>query len=311
MVRTAAPRVAVATCAALPDLDADGPDLLEALGQVGVDARPAVWDDRREEWGRFDLVVVRNTWDYTERRDEFVTWAATVPRLANPAEVLAWNTDKRYLEDLAAADVPIVPTAWIGPDDPVVLPTGTQFVVKPSVGAGARGAARHRPDDLEAARVHVAELQASGHWVLVQPYLASVEEVGETGLVFIDGQFSHAIRKGPVLDHPGAGTRARTTVAIAPTVARPAERALAEQVLAAVPGPSPLLYARVDLLRRSDGRPVLSEVEVTEPRLFLGPAPGAATRLARAIARRVAAPSGRPGAPHRGATPRAAGGGGG
>ena len=144
--------VALATCAALPGLDVDGPGLLQALDRVGVDARAAVWDDPAEQWGHFDLVVVRSTWDYTERRDQFVAWARSVPRLANPAEVLEWNTDKRYLGDLAEAGVPVVPTTWIGPDDAVALPGEGEFVVKPTVGAGARGAGRHRPDGAAAAR---------------------------------------------------------------------------------------------------------------------------------------------------------------
>lgn len=281
------PLVVLATCAALPDLDKDGPGLLDALDRAGVDARAAVWDDPTEEWDQADLVVVRSTWDYTERRDRFVAWARAVPRLANPAEVLDWNTDKGYLEALAASGVPVVPTTWIGPGDPVELPTGTEFVVKPTVGAGARGAGRHRPDGRAAALAHVRDLLARGRRVMVQPYLESVEQAGETGLVFIDGSFSHAIRKGQVLRAPGAGARDPGDVAITPSTAAADERERAEQVLAAVPGPRPLLYARVDLLRSASGEPLLSEVELTEPALFLSDAPGSTERLAEAVAARV------------------------
>jgi glutathione synthase/RimK-type ligase-like ATP-grasp enzyme len=281
------PTVALATCAARPELDGDGPGLLAALDRAGVDARAAIWDDPAEAWGRFDLVVVRSTWDYTERRDQFVAWARSVPRLANPAEVVEWNTDKRYLDDLAAAGVPVVPTTWIGPDDPVTLPTGGEFVVKPAVSAGARGAGRHRPDRAAGAADHVRALQALGHWVMVQPYLATVEQFGEAGLIYIDGRFSHAIRKGQVLRSPGAGARDPGDVAITPVAAASTERERAEQVLAAVPGSGPLLYARVDLLRGPSGECLLSEVELTEPSLFLGDAIGSTQRLAQAVAARA------------------------
>ncbi|MDL2335376.1 MAG: hypothetical protein QFC55_05035, partial [Chloroflexota bacterium] len=106
-------RIALATCAALPDLDPDEQLLLEPLRALGVEARAAVWDDATVDWAAFDLVVIRSTWEYASRRDEFVAWTRSVPRIVNPANVVAWNTDKHYLRDLAAAGVPVVPTDWI------------------------------------------------------------------------------------------------------------------------------------------------------------------------------------------------------
>ena len=116
------PRVALATCHFKPTLDDDGPALLAALAAAGVDASVEVWDDTHVDWSSYDLVVVRSTWDYIERREEFLAWAVTVPRLANPAGVLAWNTDKRYLADLPDAGVPVVPTVFVSPGEPFVPP---------------------------------------------------------------------------------------------------------------------------------------------------------------------------------------------
>ena len=115
-------RLALVTCATLPDLDPDDRLLLEPLRHLGVDVTAAIWDDPTVDWAGFDLAVIRSTWDYPARRDVFVDWARRVPRLANPADVIVWNTDKRYLADLAAAGIPIVPTTWLAPDDSVALP---------------------------------------------------------------------------------------------------------------------------------------------------------------------------------------------
>ena len=110
------PDVALATCSLLPDLDADERMLIPALAAHGLTAEPRVWDDAGVRWDEFRLVVVRSTWDYAARRDAFLTWAASLPRVLNPVDVLTWNTDKTYLRTLAASGVPTVPTTWIGPD---------------------------------------------------------------------------------------------------------------------------------------------------------------------------------------------------
>ena len=104
-------RIALATCAEFPDLDAEGPLLMAALSGLGMHAEPAVWTDPDAAWSSYDAVVVRSTWDYHQRRDEFLEWAdrvATVTRLANPADVLRWNTDKTYLRELSEAGLPVV-----------------------------------------------------------------------------------------------------------------------------------------------------------------------------------------------------------
>ena len=134
-------RIALVTCSTLPDLDPDDQRLLGPLRARGAEPVPAVWDDPSVDWSAFDLAVIRNTWDYTARRDEFVAWARSVPRLANPAPVIEWNTDKRYLADLAAAGLPVVPTAWLA-DASDDLPESGTHVLKPAVGAGSVDAAR-------------------------------------------------------------------------------------------------------------------------------------------------------------------------
>jgi hypothetical protein len=273
--------IALATCAQLPDLDPDDRLLRAALGDA---AAVPVWDDPDVDWEDFDVVLPRNTWDYILRRDEFVAWAERVgPRLHNPPEVVRWNTDKRYLGELDAAGLPVVPTAVVAPGDPLLAPP---LVVKPAVGAGTVDAARH--DDHESAAAHVARLHASGHVVLAQPYITAVEQAGETALIYLDGAYSHAIRKGPLLV-PGAerdDSGLFVTEDIAPREPSAAEHAAGERIMAWVTGRfGPLLYARVDLLPGDE--PALLELELTEPSLFLAHAPGSAERLARAVLART------------------------
>ncbi|MEU5879676.1 hypothetical protein [Spirillospora sp. NPDC047279] len=274
--------VALATFSGLPGGNADVRELTAALAALGVEAAAVSWDDPSADWDAFDLVVVRSTWDYTARLGEFLAWADRVPRLLNPAGTLRWNTDKRYLRDLDEAGVPVVPTRWDPEDVPADWP---EYVIKPSVSAGSRDTARWRAGEEDAARAHLRALRAQGRTVMVQPYLSAIDAAGETALLFCDREFSHAARKAPILKagaglldgpHGGEITAARAT---------PEQLAVARKVLDAVPGD--LLYARVDLVPGPDGTPVLLELELTEPALFLEHAPGSAGRFARAIAARI------------------------
>lgn len=275
------PRVALATCSSLPTLGEDGPLLLDALAAVDVAAEPVVWDDSAADWASYDLVVVRSTWDYTTRREEFLAWARSVPRLANPADVLEWNTDKRYLAELAAAGVPVVPTTFVAPGERYASPA-YEHVVKPTVSAGSRDTARYAVG--EDSSPHALALLEAGRTVMVQPYQAAVDVAGETAVLVFGGEHSHAARKAPVLD----GTLDDPLkVGISAREASPAELEVARLALAAVPSAGPLLYARVDLVPGPDGSPVLMELEVTEPSLFLGLSAGAADRLAAAVLERL------------------------
>ena len=287
-----AARVALVTCAELPDLDRDDRRVLALLAAGGVRAEAAVWDDPSVDWGSYDLVVLRSAWDYAARRDEFVAWAQRVPRLANPADVVEWNTDKRYLAELAAAGVPVVPTEWISSGDVWTPADAGEWVIKPSVSSGSKDTGRYDAADPEhrtLAAGHVARLQAANRLVMVQPYLPAVDRQGETALLFLGGVYSHAIRKGPMLEGPDQGDvvlyKEEEVTAREPTQA---ERRVAAKALAAVPGgPGRLLYARVDLIPGTDGDPLLVELELTEPSLFLDRAGQAAERFADAMSVRL------------------------
>jgi O-ureido-D-serine cyclo-ligase len=273
--------LALITAAAARTLDEDLPPLCAALSARGVDHEVVDWDDPAVDWRRYRAAILRSTWDYIDRFDEFNAWIARVAdltRLLNPPDVVRWNTHKGYLLELAGRGVPIVATTLIRVGAAIELPAVDELVVKPAIGAGSRAARRfHR--DVPGAMAHARALLDDGRDVLVQPYLARVDQAGETALMYFGGRYSHAIRKGPLLA-PNADA---TAALFAPEqiVAREPggdERALADQVLAALPFADPLLYARVDLLRGDDGAPVLLELELTEPSLFFAYSQGSVER---------------------------------
>jgi len=267
-------RVALATSAEIPEGDEDFPPLIAALAALGVGAEAVVWDDPAVDWSRFDLVLPRSTWDYAERRDDFLAWARSVPRVLNPVETLEWNTDKqRYLTDLAAAGVPVVPTAFVEPGG-ALPPQEAPFVIKPAISAGGRSSARFEPGNADAARALVRRIHAAGRTAMVQPFLADQEE---TALVHIEGAYSHALRRRVPLPAGDEREVFFLDEELARSEATPEERAIAEAAL-----PAGLLYGRVDLM----GGLVL-ELEVAEPSLYLTYGDGAAERFAAAISQRL------------------------
>jgi hypothetical protein len=290
------PEVALVTYHGLPELDPDDQLLLAPLAALGCRVTAVSWDDASIDWDRFDLTVIRSTWDYTDRRDEFLAWARLVPRLLNPASVVEWNTDKRYLADLVAAGLLVIETQWLtagGSAPELELPTSGEYVLKPSVGAGSIDANRFDLGDDRARELglaHARRLLARGQTVMVQPFAHAIEEVGETGVILVDGEYSHAMRKGVML---GPQTLEEVEElykeeTIDARVASSAEIDLAQRAVTAVPvGSAELLYARVDMVPDASGQPMIMELELTEPSLFMVTSAGSEMRFASAIAARA------------------------
>ena len=294
------PRVALVTARAARGTDYDMPLLLAALRASSADAHEVEWDEETIDWSRFDLALLRSTWDYFERLPEFLAWADRVSqrtRLLNPLDVIRWNTDKHYLADLAQAGVRVVPGMFVEPGEDsgaavakllAAHPASRDIVVKPAVGAGSRDAQRHVRGDRNAITTHVQRLLDKKRSVLLQPYLDQVDEHGETALLFFDGTFSHAIRKGPLLKRgEGSTTGLYAEETIEPRTPSADELAIAQSALAAIPFEKPLLYARVDLIRDGEGAARLLELELVEPSVFAAHADGVAERFAQAMLRRL------------------------
>lgn len=282
------PQIALATCEELPDLDPDDQPLVEHFHKMGIEATPAIWSDPTINWAGFDHIIIRNTWDYTNRLEEFLTWVKTYQsRIQNSYDVILWNSNKIYLKDLAVAGFPIVETQFVtDPHGDWELPTLGDFVVKPTVSAGSQDTLRLRTSDPDCrSRAHdlIERILSQGKTAMVQPYMMAVDEIGETAQLFIGGEYSHAIRKGPLLVPNVEGEKEHGLFLkedISPREPKLEQRELATALMGYVSQRFGVpLYARVDLLEDSDGKPVVLELELVEPSMFFATAPQSAARL--------------------------------
>lgn len=299
------PTVLLVTSSTWPTGEPGAAALDAALAARGLDASWVVWDDPDVDWAAADLVAVRSTWDYIERHEEFVAWARTVgdqALLLNGPEVFAWNVDKGYLTslgDTSAGGLPVVPTRTADTVDELaagVRAFGTA-VVKPRVGAGGAGVLV--VDDPADPRLGTEvkdhpELPAGGGPWVVQPLVESVRTEGETSVFVLAGVPVAQVDKLPsggeirVHEHFGGASTPVPLREEAAALALHAVRA-AERVLG-----TPLDYGRVDMMRLADGTLAVSELEATEPGLYLDVLPGNAEPFADLVASRLAGPSSPP-----------------
>lgn len=282
--------------------DDDMPILVSACRSLGLPVEVCAWDDPQVNWSRYTFIVLRSTWDYTERRDEFLKWCedvAGLTRLNNPLAVAKWATDKHYLADLAALGVPVVPTLFVEPgmnppdrleDFLKEYPSAVAFVVKPSVGSYSKNVKRYDRRQASQAAGHVASLLERGCSAMLQPYLASVDRDGETNLIYFDRTYSHAIRKSALLLPDGTVNGPSPEFRNA-REAGDDERAAALTVLDATAThlglERPLLYGRVDLIRDDEGIPRLLELDICEPSLSLRFHEAGALRFAHVLAEQL------------------------
>lgn len=276
-------RVALITCRQLPEPDPDQQLLLDALQQRGVDAVMHAWDGDGALDG-CDLAVLRSAWNYHLEPQRFLDWLAgaeAATRILNPPAVLLWNLHKRYLQELAEQGLPVVPTVFVERGSATSFAAVLQqqgwsrAVIKPSISAASFRTRAFAAGEARQAQAFLDELVVDRD-AMIQRYLPSVERGGEKAMVWIDGEWTHAVRKAPRFH--GADEQVSGAVAI-----DAGERAFGDRALAQVG--SGLLYARLDLIAGDDGEPLISELELLEPSLFLLQHPPALARLAAAIAR--------------------------
>lgn len=256
----------------------------EPLRDLGWRVEEIPWSREGVDWSCFDLVVIRSTWDYQNDLPRFMSVLKSIAaqsRLLNPVSVCEWNAHKGYLADLQQAGVSIVPTVFAtDPDTAMIERTYAQLgveklVVKPAIGANADDAYVLVKEDGEATARAVTAL--AGRDALIQPYLESVVEEGEYSLFYFGGEYSHAIRKQPapgdfrVQEEHGGDIRPVVPEA---AILEAGSRCLRELE-------DDLLYARIDLIRLSDGTMAVMEVELIEPSLYFDQDPGAAARFAK------------------------------
>ncbi|SPU54657.1 Glutathione synthase/Ribosomal protein S6 modification enzyme (glutaminyl transferase) [Brevundimonas vesicularis] len=270
------------------------PEVLErlkaTLESTGATVTATPWTDHVEDasgLGTYDLILPVIAWGYHRDHGRWLkacaTWSAAGLAVANPAEVLRWNSDKTYLARLADRGVPIPPTRWtdrVTQDqvDAAFAETGAPvLIVKPTVSAGAFRTLRLTPGEVLS--------DAPEGAAMIQPYLKSIETEGETSLLFFGGRVSHAVNKRPV---PG-DFRIQVQFGGLYRAVKPdaAAMALAQQALAVID--EPLLYARIDMAHDDDGRWVLMEAELIEPDFYLDHDPQKGAGFADAVKVRLEA----------------------
>jgi glutathione synthase/RimK-type ligase-like ATP-grasp enzyme len=282
--------VVFATSADFPDLIVDDQAVLIECERRGVRASAAVWDSTFH-WADASLCVMRSVWDYDRRPAEFASWlrrASRLTRLANPRDIIEWNMHKRYLIDLKGRGVPVIPTILVPQDsivdlDALIAAMGwADAVIKPAIGATSRGAILRSRIEGKKSDARVREILRAGD-ALVQEFQGSVIVDGELSCIFIDGAFSHAVRKRPRPDE----WRVQSDFggSVEPETPREIELVVAERAINAVE--SNLLFARVDMLGGSEGQPLVVELELIEPELFFASSPPASGRFVKAIQRRL------------------------
>jgi len=285
--------IALVSGAEAREFDTDLPYLSRALGDRGIITEVVDWDNASVDWSRYSMAIVRSPWDYHRRYPEFLAWLDAVSAattLQNSADIIRWNTNKEYLTELVDAGIGIVPTTFVHSAEELVTITNEgmlerDIVVKPTISAGSNNTERHEESPVKAA-AHLGFLLDAGFVAMVQPYQRFIDERGETGMVYFNGQLSHSFRKGAIL---ATGENVKnglfTVEEIAPRTASGQERELGRAVMAFVKkkwGEYPL-YARVDVVRGSAGVPVVMELELAEPSFFLQVDHEAPARFAAAV----------------------------
>ncbi|HEY5340302.1 MAG TPA: hypothetical protein VIK27_04680 [Candidatus Aquilonibacter sp.] len=286
------------SCNLVGAITEDDEMIATALTKVGFAVRSVLWDgDEPDEC--VEALVLRSPWNYHLAPDAFLRWVErqnTSSVVYNDPQTIRWNAHKSYLFDLERSGVPIAPTVLCPMHEASDLRAimrernWNRAVVKPAISASSFMTSIVGPP--EQSTMHQAlhgRVVADGQPMLdriletraalVQPFMPEILERGERCLIFIDGAFSHAVRKTPFTDVCGKGEA---------VTAEPEEIALGLRALSVVPRAP--LYARVDLLRRNDGIDLVMELELIDPELYIRFDPESANRFASAMLRRLNRP---------------------
>lgn len=262
-------KIALASCTDLPGWEIDDAPLIESLQSKGVDVHQPAWTEDIN-WEQFDATIIRTTWDYHLNIDAFLGWANRVPRLFNNAAIVRWNSSKSYLKELETKGAVIAPTVWIPKNaecsiEEIMDHFDTSYgFIKPQIGACASDTFRFDRENYDNAQSFLNERTSMD--MMVQPYIESVETVGELTAMYIAGTFSHGVQKIPVKgdyrvqDDFGAKDM--------PYTFTQDEIKLMDELLTLVPNYDSLLYARFDFLKSHNGSMLLNELELIEPSMF-------------------------------------------
>lgn len=261
--------------------------LLTQLRASGLDVHREVWTDKRVNWSAYQLILLKSPWDYFEQYAAFCKWLDKIKalgiRMLNPYHIVKWNSDKHYLQAIAAAGLKVIPSAIVERGE---LPLLSSFfyefgcdklIVKPCVSGGARHTYTVTPQNLAEHQARITELLKEEAFI-VQPYMTEIETAGEWSFIFLNGKFSHSVVKKPKTgDFRVQPYFGGTTVA-----AVPAEEHIAGAAAYVERFAKGCLYARVDAILINNELHLM-ELELIEPYLFLDTDPAGYQKYTEAL----------------------------
>lgn len=299
------PKVTLATAATLPNLYPDETGALDALSDRGMDPQIKVWNDPEVDWDNAGIVVIRSVVDYAKDRKSFLEWASGIPRILNSYDVLTWNSDKHYLQELARRGLPTIKTTWVAADKNYNkhqvhsrFPAFGDFVLKPTVSSGVRDIGRYSTDSIEARQAAIAqamELLGDGRDIMIQRYEEAVDIHGEMSMVFFNGMLSHVVKKDALLN-PAQVTDKRIKEATVQAIeVGDQELRWAEQIHSIVHDyvrertgrDEQFLFNRVDIVPDGNGSFLVMELAMVDADLYLDATPTALRNFADAISVRA------------------------
>ncbi len=281
-------KIAYVSCVNLPEPDFDEQPLISALVELGHKTQIAGWDDPSVDWSSFDVALIRAPWNYAWHLDAFRDWithASAQTRFINPPETLTWNLHKGYLSQLRASGIAIVPTVFFDRGTTASVASvcehhgWSRIVIKPTISAGSFGTRAFTIGTLDEAQSFFDEMIAQRE-MMIQRYIPSVDTVGETAIVVIDGIITHAVEKRPRFHDQAEQVFLRDSIS-------EEMHDIAGRVMAAAGKDH--LYARVDVIPDDDGSLLLAELEMLEPSLFFPHFPEAVGVFVRGLEKRLAA----------------------
>lgn len=241
--------------------DVDDVRLATAFDQAGISYTCKVWTEYEPQAG--DQVLMRTIWNYTKMSQDFFKLLERLEKrhcqIANPTDVLRWNSDKSYLLELFQKGLPVIPTSVVGVFDPEATSfPGHPLIVKPAIGSSGINAFL-----IESESDWIKTKVLSGQKVIVQPYLDSIITSGEVSFIFFGKELSHSVLKFPAAKdfrvHEEHGGTSR------PYLPTPNQIEIARQFISSTP--SPCAYARVDMIV-SGSTLLLVELELIEPSFY-------------------------------------------
>lgn len=261
--------IGLLTCEKFPDLQSDFHFLKNELEAQGLKVRPVVWNQMEVDWSNFKNLLFCSVWDYCNNYSLFHKWLTAREaqcNLINSSNIIRWNLNKSYMQHFEKNSIPVIPTKWIYEQNQITYLNldWQDVIVKPAVGAGSSGMKKFESlRQTDKMKSHINFLLEDSI-VMIQPYLESADKLGETALVYFDGELSHTVHR-PLGGHKGTPDEEVSTATHVEATEDQLE--IGRKILQCLPFKP--TYIRVDLLKDQNNKDVLLEVEMIEPNLFL------------------------------------------